>query len=247
MQTLPDVSHLLRLETRTSHPRAIGGYDLSRRSIGPHVVSRPGVVLPHNMDVPGYDQMETTEYVLSDWKYRCKSCPLATGAKSWARHCRTNTHRLNCDWLAEENRTAEMREDGRVNEEGPRHKDEMPDQPDMDEIPDAHEDPIWDHIEAIRSLHSDQPVEENPRTLDDDLDDLEAMDEGTKAARTQLPLPGSLRNWQDVLEKELEEIDADDDNIMGPEVPIVRTDKRSNRVNTSPWFPFKGKMATPGL
>ncbi|KAA1076944.1 hypothetical protein PGT21_024789 [Puccinia graminis f. sp. tritici] len=40
-------------------------------------------------------------------------------------------------------------------------QEELPDQADEDNSLDGHKDPIWDHNEAIRSLHSDPPVGKN--------------------------------------------------------------------------------------
>ncbi|KAA1090263.1 hypothetical protein PGTUg99_000030 [Puccinia graminis f. sp. tritici] len=110
-------------------------------------------------------------------KYRCKSCPLATGARSWARHCRTNAHRLNSERRAEEIESARTRGEGRNDQrstgddEGVRDPGDNGDvqDPDEDDVPDADDDQFGTILKRSATCIRTPPVNEDPRTLDEDL------------------------------------------------------------------------------
>ncbi|KAI9625390.1 hypothetical protein KEM48_010962 [Puccinia striiformis f. sp. tritici PST-130] len=85
------------------------------------------------------------------------------------------------------------------------------------------------------------------RAVDGDADSESSIGEHGNAIRSsQESKRRSMKNWTPFgkisKETELEAIGSDGGNAPGVDPIIKRTDKRSDRVNKSPWFPFKSKL-----
>ncbi|KAA1114602.1 hypothetical protein PGT21_015013 [Puccinia graminis f. sp. tritici] len=103
----------------------------------------------------------------------------------------------------------------------------------------AHMERVWLRLEDLLHHRTDSLPERIIRTLDEELDELEARVPVNRTPEDH----GQVANWETILEDELESIESDEDNHMGVEPPpIIRVDKRSDRVNTCKWYPFKSKL-----
>ena len=96
-----------------------------------------------------------------------------------------------------------------------------------------HMDASWGSTDGQLSLGINQHV--NSKTLEEELDEAERLE--------LLRITSPEDEWEDV------EDDLPDDQPASAieERPIVRTDKRSNRVNNSVWYPFKSLAVSCSL
>ncbi|WAQ87768.1 hypothetical protein PtA15_8A674 [Puccinia triticina] len=185
-------------------------------------------------------QQAESEYTLEGDLYFCNVCPRARGAKSWKVHARKPAHQTNL------RRRDELRQ----------RTAPAPPQPASDA---AYEQRVWARLTALMSLNNGLPgPDNNPRSLDADIVALHARDRALPPSASEQPddapnighqtAQGS--SWPGIIATEATAIVANKDNPMGgqdtpeaPEPPIIRIDKRSDRVDMSAWYPFKNKMA----
>jgi hypothetical protein len=108
----------------------------------------------------------------------------------------------------------------------------------------AHRERVWERIERFLALdEAEAALDTNTRALDDYLDELESM--GARGGGANLGNEtGQGPNWRGLAETALMGIDVDKDDHIVEDPPILRTDKRSDRVNKSPWYPFKSQMVS---
>jgi hypothetical protein len=102
-----------------------------------------------------------------------------------------------------------------------------------------HRERVWERIERFLAVdhQAGATLDTNASALDAFLDEMEgtgAMQEGA----------GQGPDWHGLTETALMGIEVDKDDHIIEEPPILRTDKRSDRVNNSPWYPFKSKMVS---
>ncbi|OAV97306.1 hypothetical protein PTTG_26120 [Puccinia triticina 1-1 BBBD Race 1] len=189
--------------------------------------------------------MSGLDYELTGGVYHCNLCPRATGAKNWRRHCQSKTHQDNIkkrDDLQIANRTkAEPLP-------GPMPQIDLP-QTDHAED-DAHEMHFWERLERLQVLDAALTSgEDDSRRLADHVEHVEARglqeDPSSAIPASQPP------DWIRLKNTEVAAIRANKDNEPPEEPgaesstaktrPILRTDTRSDRVNTSEWYPFRNK------
>ncbi|KAA1082636.1 hypothetical protein PGT21_009069 [Puccinia graminis f. sp. tritici] len=170
--------------------------------------------------------------------YLCTICPLARGAKDWRVHCKSKTHQLNLARRQELEHILSTNEGGMIQHDA--NLEDSNDNPIQESEEDqAHMERVWLRLEDLLHHRTDSLPERIIRTLDEELDELEARVPVNRTPEDH----GQVANWETILEDELESIESDEDNHMGVEPPpIIRVDKRSDRVNTCKWYPFKSKL-----
>ncbi|WAQ91305.1 hypothetical protein PtA15_14A187 [Puccinia triticina] len=109
----------------------------------------------------------------------------------------------------------------------------------------AQEERAWARLAGLLALNTEEAEpDENPRCLDADLARLHAS-RNTNSADP--PNAGAMRSA--IIVTAVNAIAANDDRHMEDndepmevERPILWTDKRSDRIDKSAWYPFKNKM-----
>lgn len=160
------------------------------------------------------------DYIREGHKYHCKLCPQARGTVDWRKHVATAAHKMK--------QAARLEHTHRRGHQSPVPSLPAKSQDQMEE--DVHNDLVWNHIERFCPLARHEPLVNSLPTPEADLTAIEAVnkDEWNLACQQEL--------------LELDELDLSEDNLPLQDRPIIRTDKRSDRVNTSPWYPFKSKQ-----
>ncbi|KAA1075454.1 hypothetical protein PGTUg99_009275 [Puccinia graminis f. sp. tritici] len=181
------------------------------------------------------------DYQHSDAVYLCRLCPKATGTKDWRRHCSGANHKRNVQLRDEARRLSEqVRNETPIIQRAASLSDLNEDHTHEDHI---HTERVWERIERFLALDH-QPgatLDTNASALDAFLDEMEgtgAIHEGAGVGDGA----GQGPNWHGLTETALMGIEVDKDDHIIEDPPILRTDKRSDRVNNSPWYPFKSKM-----
>ncbi|EFP77823.2 uncharacterized protein PGTG_03779 [Puccinia graminis f. sp. tritici CRL 75-36-700-3] len=187
------------------------------------------------------DNKETDDYIARGGKYHCKSCPLARGTVDWRKHCQTASHKRNYERAAGLRLSREAADLARATEDLEPVEASARDGTEQEAEEAAHADRVWDAIEGVGVLNDNVRSTFNPWSIEDDLDKMEtlnALREGDQAGGRAHQV-----NWLEIINRgsTCEGTDAAG-ATEDREVPIIRTDKRSNRVNTSMWFPFKSKL-----
>ncbi|WAQ81854.1 hypothetical protein PtA15_2A167 [Puccinia triticina] len=166
------------------------------------------------------------EFTYEEGTYYCKVCSLARGTKDWRRHIRTNVHKQNVEQHQAMSRAR-----------SPIPIAAAP-------APRAQED-TYAHPDHLGALECTDLIEQTPVSAPG----VDGLIAGLTASHAQKRLEANTNQAQLVqdprssLEKDLLLIAAHKGNhIPDDERPIVRTDKRSNKVNMSAWFPFKSKL-----
>ncbi|KAA1110414.1 hypothetical protein PGT21_020875 [Puccinia graminis f. sp. tritici] len=181
------------------------------------------------------------DYTVANGLYVCNLCPLATGAKNWRKHISSLTHKLHVQKRIDEaNCSVEDRPPGGT-EGGGLDRSAMDDRRDDVVEDNAHDERVWQHIERFLALNNEIAARDPlSASLDEFLDHLESTG-GIRGTPVD-PDSGGQADWQALLETALSGIETDKDIIVEDPRPILRTDLRSDRVDSSPWFPFKSKL-----
>ncbi|KAA1097528.1 hypothetical protein PGT21_010248 [Puccinia graminis f. sp. tritici] len=180
------------------------------------------------------------DYQFSDGLYLCHLCPRATGTKNWRRHCASVTHQRQVQHRAEARRVSQPVVQETVGAPGdPGEADQHDDHIQEDN---AHGERVWERIERFLALdEAEAALDTNTRALDNYLDELESR--GAREGGANLGTgTGQGPNWRGLAETALMGFEVDKDDHIVEDPPILRTDKRSDRVNKSPWYPFKSQM-----
>ncbi|KAI9615111.1 hypothetical protein H4Q26_011650 [Puccinia striiformis f. sp. tritici PST-130] len=161
--------------------------------------------------------------------YKCKHCSRATGTTNWAAHCRTPAHQANLARAVDGDADSEssIGEHGNANTEQPGEQEEVDEE--LDTFRKDIEGFMYDNDDSSLSASRQR------QSLEEELVALQAGNVRAEGILNDADVPR-------ILETELEAIGSDGGNAPGVDPIIKRTDKRSDRVNKSPWFPFKSKL-----
>ncbi|PLW20979.1 hypothetical protein PCANC_11277 [Puccinia coronata f. sp. avenae] len=177
------------------------------------------------------ETFETNDYVKEGNKFCCKACPMARGTVDWRKHCATALHKQNK--LRKEEATRLERQIAPLDASA--SQSTLP--PDLQQQDEdiTHAEHVWNHIGGIQQLNFASRSNTRAPLLNDDLDKIEARNEALEESR-QL---SHAINWQDML---MNKLMVDEKENTQDERPIIRTDRRSDRVNSSVWYPFKSEL-----
>ncbi|KAA1120083.1 hypothetical protein PGT21_037132 [Puccinia graminis f. sp. tritici] len=188
---------------------------------------------------------ESDDYIEREGKYHCKSCPLARGTVDWRKHCQTASHKRNYERHISLRLARPAAARDRERAQSVDYRDPVDDsgntRAEEEAEDEAHANRVWDAIEGVGVLNENDGSPVNPWSIEDDLDRMEALN----ALRETDPPGGRAHgvNWVEIINRASSGQATDSvETAQQQEVPIIRTDKRSNRVNKSMWFPFKSKL-----
>ncbi|KAI7956469.1 hypothetical protein MJO28_003564 [Puccinia striiformis f. sp. tritici] len=178
-------------------------------------------------------------------------CIISTGA-GWAtngkRHCESASHWLQIAQQEEADRLAALlsvANDMHVNENTDNSEPELDHTTQEQGEDDSHKTHHWGRIYVFMRLHNKVQPDKSVHTLNDDLNKLEASSAHLNLTSTDGWATGCL--WQQVLESELQATESAGEHCMGQDVPAIRTNTQLDRVNTSPWYPFKIQVGPNGV
>ncbi|WAQ85764.1 hypothetical protein PtA15_6A393 [Puccinia triticina] len=177
---------------------------------------------------------DESDYTYTANVYYCKVCPRSTGTKNWRKHLGTKSHKRS---VAEREATSRPRPpspDG-IPQAGP---------PAVEEEHLAYTEHSWACGPGLIDL--DQYAPPSPSNVRGLVADLAAAHAANRSEANGVSQASVVPDSHGGLLKDLMTIAAHKgDNMEEDERPIVRTDKRSDRVETSAWYPFKSKLVSP--
>ncbi|OAV85621.1 hypothetical protein PTTG_07529 [Puccinia triticina 1-1 BBBD Race 1] len=175
---------------------------------------------------------DESDYTYTANVYYCKVCPRSTGTKNWCKNLGTKSHKRS---VAEREATSRPPLPDGIPQARP---------PAVEEEHLAYTEHSWACGPGLIDFNQYTPP--SPLNVRGLVADLAAAHAANRSEANGVSQASVVPDSHGGLLKDLMTIAAHKgDNMEEDERPIVRTDKRSDRVETSAWYPFKSKLVSP--